>query len=368
MMGVLRPWVFDEIDDAAPVALAGRWSSATVVNAAIGGYWSMAARYDADPAGLLGLISYLAHRVDVKDRSGRLAWQGMLTEVEVHERGYIYSYSLEDMANAVKAVYSTFDDEGEAALGYRAETDWATTADSITDYGRKEKVLSLTGAAEAQAELHRDRYLGLHARPLLVQKMSEEEVGRPYAWVRGRGYWWTSTWQVYNQSETGSRATNTQIEDIVSAACPLIASTDVVATGNSIERARDANQTAEQEIRRLLALGTSTNAALVAGVWADRELVVETMPTTPDYRRLRGGRFVTAEGATVAPWLLKAGKMLRLAEVVPGAATFTTELDDPRNVMIWQVAYQDDTAQASVTPLQARDLSGILLGALQPWG
>jgi len=367
-MGVLRPYVYDGVSDVAPVALPGRWSSATVVNAAIGGYWSMAARYDADPVNLLGLISHLAHRVDVKDSGGRLAWQGLITEVEVHERGYVYAYSLEEMANAVKAVYSSFEEDGEAALGYRAETGWSTTAASISDYGRKEKVLSLAGAAEAQAELHRDRYLGLHDYPLLTQRMSEEEVRRPYAWVRGRGYWWTTTWQVYNQTATGSRATNTQIEDIVSAECPLIASTDVVATGNSIERVRDANQTAEQEIRRLLALGTSTNAALVAGVWADRELVVEAMPTTPDYRRLRGGRYVTVEGATVEPWLLQAGKMLRLAEVVPGAATFTTELDDPRNVMIWQVAYQDDTGQALVTPLQTRDLSGILLGRLEPWG
>jgi len=285
-MGLLRPFIFDDaVGDEAPVALPGRWRSVTISNAMQGGFLSFAARYDGDPVALLDLVGYLAARVDVKDRMGRLAWQGLVTEVEIHEPGYQYSYSLDDMANAVNVVYSNFTTDGAVTESTRPETDWKTNATSVSRYGRKERLLSIAGATAAQAELHRDRYLALHDYPLLSQRLSDEAAPRPYAWVRGRGYWWTCTWQVYNQASTGSRATNTQIEDIVTAECPLIASTDVVATGNSIERERSANQTAWQEIQRLVALGTSTNAALMAGVWEDRELVVEAIPTSVGYRR-----------------------------------------------------------------------------------
>ncbi len=366
-MGILRPYVFNGVTDDAPLALPGQWRSVTITNAMQGGFLSFAARYDADPVGLMRMVEYLGRRVDVQDRMGRLAWQGLLTEVEIHEPGYQYSYSLDELANAVNVVYSNFTTDGAVTESTRPETGWATNAKSISAYGRKERMLSIAGATAAQAQLHRDRYLALHDYPLLSQRLSEEETPRPYAWVRGRGYWWTCTWQVYNQASTGSRATNTQIEDIVTAECPLIASTDVVATGNSVERERTANQTAWQEIQRLVALGDSSNNPLMAGVWEDRELVVEALPMSVGYRRQGRDRYTDANGGTVEPWLLRAGTLLRLARVVPGAASFSPEMDDPRNVLIAQASWSDDQNRVTITPLGSEDLAGILMGQLQPW-
>jgi hypothetical protein len=96
------------------------------------------------------------------------------------------------------------------------------------------------------------------------------------------------------------------------------------------------------------------------------ELVVAALPTTPDYVRRRDGRYTTAQGAAVDPWLLRAGKMMR-QPVVPGAGTFSTELDDPRNVIIWQVAYNEDQGYETITPLQSRDVAGLLMGQLNPF-
>lgn len=362
----LTPRLYAAITDPEPMRVPGRFRSTSIVNAAMGGFLSWAARYDADPAALLQMVANLSKRVDVKDRAGRLAWQGMVTEVEVHEpgdanrEGHTYTYSLEEMANAVAVIFNASGDH-EWDLGLDDRTDWGTVAASVTKYGTKEKILTFHGVSEAEAESRRDTYLGLHGWPLMSQKMTEERTGYPYAWVRGRGYYWTGEWQIYTQAAWGARDTDDQMADIVTADCPFIASTDIVATGVSIQRFRNANQTAWREILRLAAMGDSSNNPLMAGVWDDRELAVDTLPTTPDYLKRRGG-YVTVDGAPVEPWLLRAGKMLR-QPVVPGAATLATALQDPRNSIIWQVGYNDDTGKATVTPLEARDLAGLIIGA-----
>jgi hypothetical protein len=367
-MGLLRPLIFEDVGGDTPVALPGRWSNVTITNAMQGGFYSFAARYDAKPGNLLWMVDRLRKRIDVKDPTGRLVWQGLITEVEIHEPGYQYSYCLDDMANAVNVVYSNFTTDGAVTESTRPETGWATNATSISRYGRKERILSISGATATQAQLHRDRYLALHDYPLLSQRLTEDATPRPYAWVRGRGYWWTCTWQVYNQASTGSRATNTQIEDIVTAECPLIATTDVVATGNSVERERAANQMAWQEMLRLVALGDSSNNPLKIGVWDERELVVNTIPlTTIGYRRQGRDWFTDANGVLVEPWLLRAGRLLRLSQVAPGAGEVTPKLDDPRNVLMQQVSYSEDQGRATITPLGAGQLADMLMGQLQPW-
>lgn len=365
-MGNLAPAIYDGITDANGVPLPGRWSSTNIVSAAQGGYYSAAMRYDAAPQYLEQLLRFLGHRVDVFDRYQRLAWQGMATEVEIHEPGYTYAYALDDLVNSCKVVFSGIEGE-DADAGYRSETDWATDAASLAQYGQKDRVLSISGATDAQADLLRDRYLTLYARPL-ARKVISGEVGRPYAWLRCRGYWWTCDWRVFNEADVGDVATNTQIERIVDGVCAFIAGRTVAATGNSVSQHRDANQTAWQEILRLMGFGDSSNNPLLCQVWDGRVLEVGTLPAAPAYYRRRDGRYMdTTEHNVLDPWMLRAGQIVRLPGILPGRAVESAALDDPRNVLLQQVAYQDDTNLATLTPLRAQDLASLILGTLQPW-
>lgn len=363
----LQSLLYESIDDVVPFSVPGRFSQVAIANAAVGGHLSLAVRYEADPGALFEMVNRLAWRVDVKDHMGRRAWRGMLAEVEIHLTGYTFTYTLDQLANAVKVVYSTLEDDGETAVGVRPETAWATNATSISTYGRKEAVLSLSGVTEAQAELLRDRYLALYDQPLLEQYLTSEQVAHPYAWLRGRGYHWTCTWEVYNQAAEGSRATNTQIEDIVTAECPFIASTDVLATGVSVERFRDANQTAWREILRLAAVGDSSNNPLMCAVWDDRKLTVATMPTEVGYYLRQDGTYLDSDQAVVDPWLLRAGRLLRLPELVPGAGRFSLLLDDPRNLFIKELHYNESTGLATIRPFQAQDMADQIVGTFEPW-
>lgn len=363
----LKVSLYEDINVQVPYPVVGRMSQVAISNAAVGGFLSMAARCEADPVALLEMVGRLGWRVDVRDAMGRLCWQGQLTEVEVHTTGYTFAYSLDDLVNAVKVVYSTFEDDGETAVGLRPETDWATNATSISTYGRKEAVLSMSGMDAAEAGLLRDRYLALYDQPLLQQHLTAEEVRAPYAWLRGRGYHWTCTWQVYNQSAEGDRATGTQIQDIVTAECPFIASTDVAATGVSVERFRDANQTAWREMLRLAALGDSSHNPLFCGVWEDRKLVVSAMPTEVGYLLRRNGRYLGSYREVVDPWLLRAGRILRLPEMVPGGVFFTPKLDDPRNVLIKEVSYNEAIGEPKIVPFEAKDVADQIVGTFEPW-
>lgn len=361
----MRPVLYESITDTAGMLLPGRWSETTIANHWFGGFYTASMRYDADSQYLEELLRYLGKRLDVFDVYRRLAWQGMLSEVEIHEPNVVYSYALDDLANAVMVVYSEIEGT-DADAGYRSETSWATDTASIAQYGQKELVLSIAGATDADAQLRRDRYLSLYSR-LMARRNITEGGAVPYAIVRCRGYWWTCTWRVWNEDDVADVATNTQIENIVDGVCPFIASRTVVATGNSVSQHRDANQTAWQEILRLMSFGDSSNNPLVCQVWDGRAMQVATLPTAPLYRKGSDGRYMDSQNNVFDPWMLRAGQMLRVGSVLPGAPTLAEALDDPRNMLLQQVTYQEKTNQLTLTPVRMQDLAGLILGTLEPW-
>jgi len=96
---------------------------------------------------LHNLRSWLRYKVEITGDAG-LVWEGHIDEVLLSLAGVTVTTSTEQMYNAIKVLYSYTGDDGGSESG---ETEWATDAESISEFGRKEAIHSSGGETTAEA-------------------------------------------------------------------------------------------------------------------------------------------------------------------------------------------------------------------------
>lgn len=145
---------------------------------------------------LLGLLGY---RVLAVARDARAVWHGTVERVTVPSGKRQISLSLDGMANRVAVAYT----EDNA----RYTTAWAQDNDSVSFYGTRERLLSLSVGREQQAEAVRDTQLEILKQPA---PSVTTEGGNGKAVLSCAGYWqglgrryYTST-EGYERHLTGS--------------------------------------------------------------------------------------------------------------------------------------------------------------------
>jgi len=123
------------------------------------------------------LRNWLRYRVEIWAAAG-LVWEGHVDNILLNLGGASVSVGTEQMYNAIKVLYSYTGDDGGSESG---ETDWATDADSITEYGRKEAIHSSGGeTTQEAAEALRDTVLAGTAKasaPVISVQASGEAAG-----------------------------------------------------------------------------------------------------------------------------------------------------------------------------------------------
>lgn len=147
---------------------------------------------------LAALLNLLRCPIEILDFQSPRAWQGRvwwgyIHEVEIDTGVYRIGYTLENMANAVAVRYSR-PDAGTGASGLSVRTAFATDADSVAEYGRKELILQLSKADDVAAVSARDLALPIFRLPQpLVFQFSNSRQAR--AILRARGWWETLSWR-----------------------------------------------------------------------------------------------------------------------------------------------------------------------------
>lgn len=114
------------------------------------------------------LLDYIAQGVRIYDDSGDEVWWGTVTEVSAVLGSWAAGVSLDGMANAIAAAYTTTDPNATVSASSRGTTAYQEDSLSIQEYGRLQLMKTLTNTTKAAAEAHVARELAIRSVPVPV--------------------------------------------------------------------------------------------------------------------------------------------------------------------------------------------------------
>jgi hypothetical protein len=146
-----------------------------------------------ESADMLEMLGWLRDRIEIFDDQGVPVWWGIVSRVEVPVNQVVMVSDLENMANAIKVVYTLTNASGEST-GVTQETDWVVNQESIEQYGRKELLLSIGDSNAVAADTRARIELRERAFPQVFGMNRSQKKGR----IEGIGEWETLGWQYAN--------------------------------------------------------------------------------------------------------------------------------------------------------------------------
>jgi ketosteroid isomerase-like protein len=175
--------------------------------AAIGGpAWAVLALQGRSDA-VAEALGWLRCGVEVSAPGGEPVWWGYVHSVQVGvDDGVRLSAALEGMANRVAALYRTRV-PGDVPQYRDVLTPWAEDAESVAEFGAKERILRPGAVTEAEAVAARDTELAQHRLPITGAALSGAGAANGSgaaatctAWIYCRGWYDTLDWRYYAQS------------------------------------------------------------------------------------------------------------------------------------------------------------------------
>lgn len=304
---------------------------------------------------LFELLEMLRCPLTVYSRAAWAVWWGYISKVTIRSRMMEIGVTLDSMSNSVAVAYSYVD--ASTQIGTRKTTAWATDAESISEYGTKELLMSLGGASDNQALQMRDTALSIYRYPQAtwVKGYDSQEI----ATIEARGWWSTLGWRMLNVSTTNNVETTTQIANALDSKGQFIAGREIeTVSGISTNEYRDGDTTALAEIEDLLISGTSGGMRLAATVTPERiaRIFAEPAQGAGDYYMDRAGQVYDAYQNKLTPGVCPVGIWLELSEVVP-ATVNVSKLASPQAAFIDRSEY--DVARGIYAPLSR--------GVPSPW-
>ena len=220
-----------------------------------------------------------------------------------------------------------------ANYGVRRDTGWSANANSVSEYGEMEYLITLSGSQPTPATALRDSHLTEFAWPR-ARFVGVADEPDSLA-VTCAGFWSTLFWRYWEHSRTA--AASTLVGDLADdgefTSAGRIETNALVTTADGFPMP----QRIADILEWLTDKGDSSGNIWKCGVYDNRKLVYEQAPTTVDYI-WRDGRLLNKAGQAVVPQLLKPGFYVR-TESALGA------VQPPGTSGIWddpQVAYVDE--------------------------
>lgn len=139
------------------------------------------------------LVTRLRQGVVIYDGDGRKVWWGFLHTITIRVGRSQVTFSLENMYNKVKVIYTNFNTRFSTA----------STSGSISQntYGVKELIRAISDATEEEAIQLRDTILSNQEFPHANIEFSSETEGSQSARLEFRGWIETLKWQYYQQTK-----------------------------------------------------------------------------------------------------------------------------------------------------------------------
>lgn len=251
------------------------------------------------------------------------------------------------IANRVSVIYSSVDtDTDPPTIGVRDKTDVANDTDSQSKYGIIEKIISVGGTTETEAEQIRDTWLSENSEPETSQQYNNQSQAVPSVTIECLGYVnWLNLF-VYNQTaSTGTINVSTQIQNVLAADLNSLFSTDYAGIDtNTLQVNRYVNDDSKgwDYIKALTSRGDASDNRYTFGIYNDRKAIYTVQPTTIAYlQRLTDPkqRVETPTGQEIKPWDVQAARYLQFPDFLIGKTQVANLREDPRNMFIEQASF-----------------------------
>ena len=141
---------------------------------------------------LWDLVERLRCPVTIYSDKGNALWWGYVAEISLQVGQLAVGVSIDTMANRIAVAYAEVG-LGEESSGSRQTTDWAEDADSITEYGIKELLQSVSGGTDAYADAALAMLLASRKYPQPNIRLATG--GAKTATITCRGWWDTLAWK-----------------------------------------------------------------------------------------------------------------------------------------------------------------------------
>ena len=337
-----------------PRNLSGRLKSYAHTIAMGFGFESLRVSWDATPVEVLDWLNAgLMRPITSYSPSGRVVWDGLVSEITVTIGQKKIALSLDDMANRISVRYS-------ASGGASGLAGPVSSASSIALYGTKERLINLSNVSSAAASARANTVLTRCAFAKNKQPSTAKTgpIGAITIELAAMGWYGTLDWLLTSSTSTTVTATHTQVLNLLTsyaATNPWLATTsaNVTATGVSDVETIDADSTYRDKIETVLALGNSASQPLHWGIYENRAMTIEpwagASPSTITYTEsARTGEIRDTYGNIVAPWDVRPNAMVQVVDVlesgIPAGA-----IDSIARKFVARVSVSLDLTSRSIT-------------------
>ena len=330
------------------------WSHITQ---AVGGYWSAA----FNPKGSKAFLddwyeNGIGRDIRLANAALETRWEGFVNKL-TYRCGAITATRgpLLDLGNVVHLTYSTVDTTTTPpTMGIRKRvqaTDTAQAAVSRALFGTIVKNLSTGGATETNAAIIANAYIADHAMPetsVTGGEAGAASAGEASIQVECLGYVHYLTTYIYNNTTSPAvqQYPHTKIAAILTAYALVNAIFGAFSyTANTAWQEsgwENDDNDGWTTIKRLVAMGGTSYARWLFGVYTDKIPLYAAAPTTVEYhqRLAEGGMVTNPTGVPVRPWDVLPGRWIFFPDFLPGRGQPETALrDDPRCGFIESVTF-----------------------------
>lgn len=271
-----------------------------------GGYWRGSLTIPADKGiNILKLFDNGMGYHFSERTGGIVTWEGLIYEMDLIWKGSRHRRSFAEMFNHVNIYYT---DETNTSQNSSA----AENSVSISKYGRREYVDTLTGQPAAVAEQQRDTTLleNSYPNPYFV----DHDSGEDQLILRPHGYIWTANWRYESAGDGTTDTVDGWMTEIVQTDCEFLGVGAIASNTKSIKKAHPAPKLALDQIADLNDAGIDGNPTRYY-VGNKRRFYYEQISTTPSYfdaggvlyPASEGGKYLEASHIAAKAWLLKPG-------------------------------------------------------------
>lgn len=265
--------------------------------------------------------------IDVRDRAGTQIWNGFADNVDVNEGARKTSVGrLTDIANRVIVIYAIVIEDGdEPIVGEQTVTEYANNTASQDDYGVWTRVI--TGGTRTVAEANQIRDVVLDKFSYPVTSYNITAAGETTISLKCSGYYKYLDAFLYNSDDNDEVLTSEKIKRVlaVEAATNGMLSTDYAMIEDPsvyVTGYEDQNRTGLTVVKECVAFGDGSNNTWTFGVYEDKRVMFNVIPTTIDYvhRRGLGPTIERLSGGNIDPWKVRPGKWLFMPDMILGGA------------------------------------------------
>lgn len=285
--------------------------------------------------------------------SSLLVWEGMVQSIYVDDGASPVTRTLASTYNRVEVLYATVDTSTTPpTVGVQARTAQSDYTGNQSFYGIRHLVYPIGGATSTNAVALRDSLLNQYQRaraaPDAYRRGGNAGAGGGISvTITAVGFIETLDKRIWRTTAATATATlDAIIKAILTGVGQFISSDQSGIAANTYSRTQyfDQDVTAKRIIDLLCALGDgATTRRCYFQILEDRKASYFVEPTAIAYvaRRLDAREVITDAntGAIVPPYLVRPGKLIRFADFVPDAVTYSTALDDVRAFLIGSVRY-----------------------------